>query len=119
MGPLNGLLRDWQFILPPQPPLVFTARSYEALFPGAGPLGCVVWPGARIAYSQVSPPDFYPPHMHVGPPVLPATAAATLPPPPCHRHTVSFLPQLPISAPSTHLDEYGLFKSLVVGFPCR
>ena len=26
------LLRDWQFILPPQPPLVFTARSYKALF---------------------------------------------------------------------------------------
>ena len=41
------------------------------------------------------------------------------PPPPlphCH-HTVSCPSQLPISAPSTHLDEYFFFKSLVVRLP--
>ena len=32
-------------------------------------------------------------------------------------HSVTSLPQLCNSAPLTHLDEYGFFKSLVVGFP--
>ena len=69
-GPFKQtLLRDWQFLPPPQPPLVFIARSYEALFPSAGTLGCVVWPEARIARSPGIPPDFYPPHINVGPPI--------------------------------------------------
>ena len=34
--------------------------------PGAGTLGCTVWPGAGITCSQGIPPEFYPPHMNVG-----------------------------------------------------
>ena len=59
-----SFLRLWQFLLLPQPALVFTARSY-----GTGSLGCAVWPGAGIACSQGIPPDFYLPHMNVGLPV--------------------------------------------------
>ena len=48
------LLRDWKFLLLPHPPLDFTARSYDALFPGAGTLGS--WSGLRLGLlaSQVS-----------------------------------------------------------------
>ena len=59
------------------------------------------------------PSWFYPPHMNVGPPVR----LATLPPPPCHHHTVSSIPWLTVSTPPTHLVLYGFFKALVVGFP--
>ena len=45
--------------------------------PGTENLGCIVWPGAGIAHSQGIPPDFYPPHMNVGPP-----GPVQLPPPP-------------------------------------
>ena len=38
---------------------------------GAGTLGCAVWPKAGIACSQGIPPNFYPLHVHVEPPVLP------------------------------------------------
>ena len=68
------LLRDQQFLPLLQPLLVFTARSYEALSSGIGTLGCAIWPGAEIAPSPSVPPDFYPPHMNVGPPILSATA---------------------------------------------
>ena len=112
----QGLLRDWQFILLPQPPLVFTARSYEALFPWHWNPGLhgLTWGWDRLLPGV--PPDFYPPHVNVGLPVL--LAAALLPlPKPCHHHTMSSLPQLSISTPPTHLDEYGFFKSLVVKLP--
>ena len=65
--------------------------------PGAGTLGREVWSGAGIAQCRGILPDFYPPYVNVGPPVL-------LPLTPRH---VSTLP--------THLDEHGFFKSLVVG----
>ena len=85
-GPLKQtLLRNWQFLPLPQPPLVFTARSYGALSPGVGTLGCMIWPGAGITGSQGVPPDIYPP----GLPILPL-------PPPLHA-TPCLLASLPIS----------------------
>ena len=50
-------------------------RGYEALFPNAGTLGCVVCPGAGIAQPPVVPPGFYL-HMNVGLPGLPATTTS-------------------------------------------
>ena len=50
--------------------------------PGAGTLGCVVWPGAGIAGSQGIPPDFYLPRVNVGlsiPLLLQLPLHATLP----------------------------------------
>ena len=100
-------------------------RRFEALFPHAGTLGCVVC---------FAPLLFLPVYLcaDVGPWGLPATTlwgllAAVWPallhsPPPrwicqlplCHK---SSTPQLPISAPSTVLDECFFFISLVVGLP--
>ena len=46
LGPFGSLqqtlLWGWEFLLPPQPPQVFIARGFEALFPFAGTLGCRV-----------------------------------------------------------------------------
>ena len=114
---LRPCIRDWQFLPPPQSPLVFTARSYAALLPGSGTLGCTVWPRAVMACSPDVPPSFYLPHMNMGPPVLLATTAAAslllphsilsaLAP---HLHLISTLPP--------HLDEYFFFKSWVVRLP--
>ena len=47
--------------------------------PGAGTLGCVVWPGAVITHSQGVPPHFHPPHMNVGTPILPPPLCLTVP----------------------------------------
>ena len=72
LGPCGSFkwifLRDQKFLLPHQCPLIFTARSYEALFLRTGTQGCVVWPGAGIACSPGVPPSFYLPHMNVQPP---------------------------------------------------
>ena len=103
---------------------VFTQR-FEALFPWAGALGCVVC---------FTPPLFLPVYLcrNVGPQGLPATTlwgllAATWPapfnnlpphwvrqPPACLK---SSLPQLPISAPPTGLDDCFFFIFLVAGLP--
>ena len=37
---------------------------------GAGTTGFVVWLGAGIAFSQGVPPNFHPPHVNVGSPML-------------------------------------------------
>ena len=103
------LLRDWKFLPPPQTPLVFTDRSYEALSSSAGILGCVVWPEAGTTRSPGISPDFYPPYMNVVPPTLLATATTTLLPP--HLVLSASAPHLPHP---TCLDEYDSFKSLVV-----
>ena len=43
LGPCGSfqqtLLWGWEFLLPPQPPQIFTVRGFEALFPRAGALG--------------------------------------------------------------------------------
>ena len=109
----------------PTPTGIFNQR-FEALLPCAGALGCAVC---------FAPPPFLPVYLcaNVGSQGLSATtlwgllAAAwpapfhNLPPgwicqlPPCRE---SSLPQLPISAPPTGLDECFCFISLVVGLPC-
>ena len=38
--------------------------------PGIGTLDYVVWSGAMIVGSQGIPPNFYLPHINVGPPIL-------------------------------------------------
>ena len=60
---------DWQFLPPPQPPQIFTARGFEALFPCAGTLGCVVCLAPQLFLLVYL-------HTNVGPP---SPAAATLP----------------------------------------
>ena len=54
LGPCGSLqqtlLCGWEFLPLPQPPQVFSVRSFEALFPHAGNLGCAV------SHSPVVPP---------------------------------------------------------------
>ena len=80
----------------PQPPQIFTARGFEAFFPGAGTLGCAVcltpWL-FLLAYL----------YANVGPPSLPTTAFSCL--------AASSRPQLPVSTSPTGLDECFFFKS--------
>ena len=98
-GPFKWtLLRDWQFLLPPQPPLVFTAQSYGSLFPSAGTLGCEVFPWAGLPCSQGIPSNFYPQHVNVGPLVLPGTTTST-----------SLMPNCILSTPAPHLLPSNLF----------
>ena len=69
MSPLNR--HSWEnssFSTPPTP-LVFTARSCETLSYMETWLA-LVWPRAGIACSQGIPPNFYPSHLNVAPPVL-------------------------------------------------
>ena len=108
----------------PTPTGVFNQR-FEALFPRAGALGCVVC---------FAPPLLFPVYLftNVGLHGLPPTTLWGLPAaawpapfhnppslwvlqlPPCHK---SSLPRLPISAPPTCVDECFFFISLVVGLP--
>ena len=93
-------------------------QMFEALFPRAGALGCEVC---------FAPPPFLPVYLcvNVGPRGLLAAAALPAPfhnPPPRWVHQPppyreSSLPQLPISAPPTGLDECFFFISLVVELP--
>ena len=105
-----------QFLLPPQPPLVFTARSCEALssWPWNPGLHSLVWgwdcwlpryPSQFLSNTQ----NFY--QFYECGSACSATAVS-----PCripsslHGHLVS--------APPTHLDECGFFKTLVVRGVC-
>ena len=57
-GTFKHTLPKWPAVSSAAPnPTVFIAVNYEALFPSAGTLGCVVWPGAWIA-PKVSLPIF-------------------------------------------------------------
>ena len=98
-GPFKWtLLRDWQFLLLPQPPLVCKPEVMMLYFPGTGTLGYTVWPRAGMACSPGVPPGFYPPQVNMGPPILPATATAALPLLPYYILSAP----VPISAPPTH-----------------
>ena len=60
------LLRDRQFLLPPQPPLVFTDRNYKALFSWCwNPELCSLAWGWHRSLPRC-PPDFSPLHVNVG-----------------------------------------------------
>ena len=64
VSPMNSP-RSWEFLLPLQPPQSFAIRGFEALFPQAGTLGCVVC---------LAPQLFLPVYLraNVGSPDLPA-----------------------------------------------
>ena len=83
LGPCGSLqqtlLQGWEFLLLPQPLQIFPVRSFQALFPCSGTVGCAV-----CLTPQLSLPVY--PHANVGPPSPPATA----------------LP-LVLSAPAAHL----------------
>ena len=97
-------------------------------FPGAGTLGCAVWPGAGIAHSQDIPPNLYPPHRYVGPPVppspicttpcfcIPPPMPVTTPPPPVWMNVASLNPCLSDFYTALFSDGSGhyLFWGLVV-----
>ena len=91
----------------PTPTAFYSQMLWGIYLLGNGNLGCVVWPGAGMAQSQGIHPDFYLPHVHVGPPVpippLPQPLHATL----C---LLTSLPCLSISALPTHLDECGFLN---------
>ena len=100
---------------------------FEALFPRAGALGCVVC---------FAPPLFFLVYLHgnVGLPSLQASASKDPPAAPCQRAAAlpallhnpppCWIPQSPpvstqlrVSAPPTGLDECVFFNFLVVGLP--
>ena len=122
LGPCGSLqwtlLWGWDFLQPPQSSQVFKDRGFEALFPHAGAMGCVV-----CLTPQLLLPVYL--HTNMGPPTLPATispglGATTLPTlvlqvPPCCK---SSPPWLPVFTPPTGLDDCFFFNSLVVRLPC-
>ena len=55
----------------PNPYWILQPEVVRLYLPDAGTLGCGIWAGAGIACSRGIPPDFYPPHVKVGPPILP------------------------------------------------
>ena len=85
---------------------VFNKR-FEALFPCAGTLGCVVC---------LAPQLFLPVYLHMNVGLLGLSAASSLGPPAAALTQVLSV-QLPVSVPPTGLDEYFLFNSLVVRLP--
>ena len=97
----------------PTPTGVFNQR-FEALFPGARALGCVVC---------FAPPQVLPVYLcaNVGPPGLLAVNACPVRPTLLQsesRHATRVLSaRLPFSTPPTGLDECFFFISLVVGLP--
>ena len=93
--------------LPPQPPQVFSVRGFEALFPCAGTLGCVVC---------LAPQLFLPVYLHVNVGLPGPHSVTSQGPPPASVPRV-LSTQLPISAPPTGLDECFFFNSLVFRLP--
>ena len=92
----QSLLRDQQFILPPQLPNSHWFLQPEVMslyYPSPGTLGCAVWPGVGLTHSQGMFPDFYPSHVDGGPPL---PIPPLLPPPLCTTHLLSSPPLLPV-----------------------
>ena len=107
-GPLQWtLLWDWELLLLPQPPQVFTVRGFEVLVSHARTLGCPVCLSPQLLLLTYS-------HVKVEYSSLPSTTlpACDWQPLACR---VPSLPWLLISAPPTSLDEYFFFNSLAVG----
>ena len=87
---------------------MFSVRGFEALFPLAGTLGCLVYLAPQL-FLQVYL------HTNVG---LPRPQSTVSPGPPAAALSRVLSAQLPLSAPPTSLDECFFFNSLVVGLPC-
>ena len=66
----QSLLKSSSFFYCPNPHWFSQSEVVGIYLPRAGNLGCTVWPGAGTTCSQGIPPNFYPLHMSVGPPVL-------------------------------------------------
>ena len=99
LGPCGSLQRPllggWEFLmLSPQPPTGVFSQWFEALFPRAGALDCVVCLALPVYL-----------HINAG---LPSPTAAALP------QVLST--RLPISAPPTSLDECLFFNSWLSDF---
>ena len=108
-SPQWTLLWSWEFLpLLPQSSQVFSVRGFEALFPLAGTLGCLVYLAPQL-FLQVYL------HTNVG---LPRPQSTVSPGPPAAALSRVLSAQLPLSAPPTSLDECFFFNSLVVGLPC-
>ena len=111
LGPCASLQRTlmwgWEFLPLLQTPQVFIAGGFEALFPWAGSLGCVLCLAPQLFLSVY-------PHANVGLPALPVLPRPVLQLLPCWVSSVSWLP---ISAPPTSLGECFFFNFLVVGLP--
>ena len=89
------------------PPLVFSIRDFEALFLGAGTLGCTVYVAPQLFLQFICPwmwdcPVCNPPSRWVLQPSALLRVLSTW---------------LPLSAPPTGLDECFFFNSLVVRLP--
>ena len=92
----------------PNPHWILQPEVMRASLPGAGTLGCMVWPGAGIAGPQAIPPDFYPPRVNVGPSIplppepplcttwLLCPVSATPPLPPIWMNVASLNPWLSV-----------------------
>ena len=111
MGLSNALSCEaGSFLILPllQPPQVISVRGFEALFPCAGTLGCMVC---------LAPQLFFPVylHAHVGPPAPPAAAS-----PAQSSRCEALLSIFSTLAACLHpscLNECFFFNSLVVGLP--
>ena len=82
LGPCGSLQRtllwSWEFLLLPQPPEIFTARGFEALFPWAGTLGCEVCLAPHLFLLVYLRANMAPPACQL-PPCLPWSPATALP----------------------------------------
>ena len=86
----------------PNPHWFLKSEVMAVYLPIAGNLGCVVWPGAGMAHSQGIPPNFYQPHVNVGPSIL-LSLHVTL----CPLHPGSMTPPLlPIWMNVTSLNHW-------------
>ena len=106
-GPIQWiLLWGWEFLPPLQPPQKFTARGFEYLVFHAGTLGFTAY-----LVPQLSLPAY--PWTNVGLPSPPTPAS------PAWSFALLYIlsTRLPVSVPSTSLDEC-FFNFLVVGVPC-
>ena len=101
------LLWGWESLLPPQPPRVFSVRGFEALFPHARSLGCMVYLTPRLFLLVYL-------HSNVD---LPSLQSAVSPGPPTANLLWVLSAQLPLSTPRTGLDACFFFNSLVVRLP--
>ena len=106
VGPLRGdLWQSHSFFCHPKTHWFLQLEVMGTYLPGTGTLSWVVWCGAGIPHLWGLPPNFYPPHMGMGPQTQCLHIFMSL-----HLSTC-----LHISTPPTHLDEYDFFNSLVVG----
>ena len=115
----RSLLRIPQFLLPPQAHWVLQPEVMGIYLPGAGTLGWVFWSGAGITCSQGIPPNFFPPHMNVRPPIVLPLCNFTSPPfLPIWMNVASLNPWMLDFHTAQFSDESGwnLFCSLVVIF---